>query len=624
MLENDHELFRVDARRRLLLIGGLGGLCFSVLGVRLFHLQLLKGGEYRDLAENNRISLQPVPAPRGRIFGRNGEILVDNRPDYRLAVIPELSGSLPRTLKKLRLLIDLSDKEIEGILKQARKQRSFLPVKVRSHLTWAEVSRIEVRSHLFPGTIMQIQSRRHYPFGSLAAHALGYLGEINETDKRDFTDVRISGHESFSAMRYDQSADIRFRSGDLVGKTGTERRFETTLRGREGVRKMEVNALGRQVRELGHTPPLPGDDLYLTLDIDMQRDAEEALGDKLGAVVVMDPRSGEILAMVSRPAYDPNAFIRGFGPGQWHALITNPGRPLTNKAIQGQYPPGSTFKMVVALAGLAEGRIGPHDRVSCGGHIEREKVRFHCWKKGGHGSVDMVQAIAQSCDVYFYRLADKIGIDALERYARKFGFGESSGIRLTGERPGLMPSREWKRARHRTSWFPGETLITAIGQGYVMATPLQLANMVATIANGGTLYQPALVRQDNQSTPVIRRRIRIDPHHLAVVRNGMEEVVNGSRGTARQAAPKGVRAAGKTGTSQVVRQKREENGRAIPSNDPRFQDHALFVSYAPVEAPELAIAVVIEHGGHGGSAAAPVARDIIERYFARKRTGVEA
>ncbi|MBF0425706.1 MAG: penicillin-binding protein 2, partial [Magnetococcales bacterium] len=280
-------------------------------------------------------------------------------------------------------------------------------------------------------------------------------------------------------------------------------------------------------------------------------------------------------------------------------------------------------KMVVALAGLAEGRIGPNDRVSCSGYVEREKVRFHCWKKSGHGALDMVQAIAQSCDVYFYRLADKLGIDALERYARKFGFGELSGVRLTGERPGLMPSREWKRSRHRASWYPGETLITAIGQGYVMATPLQLASMVATIANGGIVYQPGLVRQENRLTPVIRRRIRIDPHHLAVVREGMEEVLNGAHGTARQAAPNDIRAAGKTGTSQVIRQKREESGKAIPSNDPRYQDHALFVCYAPVEAPELAIAVIVEHGGHGSSAAAPVAKEIIERHFARKHPGVE-
>ncbi|MBF0175969.1 MAG: penicillin-binding protein 2 [Magnetococcales bacterium] len=623
MLEDDHELFRVDARRRLLIIGGVGSVCFSILGVRLFHLQLLKGGEYRDLAENNRISLQPVPAPRGHIFDRNGEILVENRPDYRLTIIPELSGNLPRILKRLRRYIEITDKEIEGILKQARKQRSFLPVKIKSHLTWTEVSRIEVRNHHFPGAIIQIQSRRHYPYGSLASHALGYLGEINERDKQDIATTQRSDDGFISGSNRDVQ-DIRFRSGDLVGKTGIERSFETVLRGREGVREMEVNALGRQVRELGHTSPVPGEDLYLTLDMDLQRDVEEAMGDKLGSVVVLDPRSGEVLAMVSRPAYDPNAFIQGFGPGQWRSLITNPGRPLTNKAIQGQYPPGSTFKMVVALAGLSEGRISPHDRVGCSGHVEREKVRFHCWKRGGHGSMDMVQAIAQSCDVYFYRLADKIGIDALERYAHKFGFGESSGIRLVGERSGIMPSREWKRMHHHASWYPGETLITAIGQGYVMATPLQLANMVATIANGGVLHQPTLVRPVNPFTPIVRRRIRIDSRHLAVVRTGMEEVVNGSHGTARQAAPKGVRAAGKTGTSQVVRQKRDENGRPILSNDPRFQDHALFVSYAPVEAPEMAIAVVIEHGGHGGSAAAPIAREIIERYFARKRTSVEA
>ncbi|MBF0624963.1 MAG: penicillin-binding protein 2 [Magnetococcales bacterium] len=599
MLEDDHELFRVDARRRLVFMGGMAGMLFSMLGIRLFHLQVLRGGAYRDLAENNRISMVPIPAPRGRIFDRYGEILVENQPDYRLAVIPELAGPLDAVLLRLRNILEMTDQDIEQVLRQARRNRSFLPLKIKSHLTWEEVSRVEARIHDFPGTIIQTQSIRHYPFANLACHILGYLGEVNDRDRRSFHSLGL-------------------RSGDLVGKTGMEQRFESALRGREGVQEMEVNALGRQVRELSRADPASGQDLYSTIDVALQRDAEQALGDRNGSVVVLDPRSGEVLAMVSSPSYDPNQFIQGITRDQWKGLITNPGRPLSNKAIQGQYPPGSTFKIVVALAALTHGRVSPTDQFFCSGHIELEKLRLHCWKKHGHGSMNMIQALTQSCDVYFYRVAERLGIDLLESFARKFGMGELTGIPLNEERQGLMPGREWKRGRFRTAWYPGETLIAAIGQGYVLTTPLQLANMISAVANGGILYQPSLVRPAGKFDPVVRRNLRLKPEHLAVVRAGLDAVLNRPGGTATASAPIGVRAAGKTGTAQVVRHRRDEAGRLLAPNDPRHRDHALFVSYAPVDNPELAIAVVVEHGGHGGSTAAPVAKRIMEGYFQRR------
>lgn len=603
MLENDRDIFRLDARRRLLVLGAASGLMLSAVGFRLFHLQLLKGGLYRDMAEDNRISLQPVPAPRGRILDRNGHVLVENNPDHLLSVIPELAGPLSHILEQLRGVVELTDQEFAQVLKQAKRQRSFLPVKVRGHLSWEELSRVLARLDTFPGVIIQNHATRHYPHGVLSAHVLGYLGEVSEND-------------------IDSFPGILFRSGDLVGKNGVERLFEENLRGVEGVREMEVNALGREVRELASTPPVAGRDLFLTIDTDLQREAEEALGDKSGAVVALDPRNGEVLVMASRPAFDPNQFIRGLSTQQWHHLARNPDRPLINKAIQGQYPPGSTFKIVTALTGLIEGRINPQQTVLCTGYIEKDNHRYHCWKRGGHGFLDFTQAMAQSCDVYFYRMAEKVGIDAIERTARKMGLGQVTQVSLEGERPGLIPSKAWKKRTQRMPWFPGETYHAAIGQGYVLCTPLQLACMVATVANDGVLYRPTLVRHGEGEEPEVLRQASWPENVMEVLKHALEEVVSGPRGTARLVAPTTVSAAGKTGTAQVVHQKREESGKVINPNDPRFQDHALFVSYAPTENPELAIAVVVEHGGHGGSAAAPVAKRLIDRYFSRKEGAV--
>lgn len=607
MLEDDHKQFKVDARRRLFLLGGLQGIFLSAVGFRLFYLQLLKGGTYHDLAENNRINFQPIPAPRGLIYDRLGEILVENRPDYRLQIIPELAGPLPPLLRRLQTMLTLEEKEIQTIIKQSKRQRAFLPLKVKGHLEWEELSRLEARIHSFPGTTVQVQSLRHYPYDSLSAHVMGYLGEASDGDKQVFP-------------------EITFRSGDLVGKSGLERRYEAHLRGTEGIQEMEVNALGRIVRELHRTPPQSGNDLNLTLDIDLQRESEASLGDKPGAVVVMNPNSGEVLAMVSYPSYNPNEFIRGITSKQWKDLTSHPDKPLNNKAVQGQYPPGSTFKMVVALAALHEGHISLNDAHFCPGFVERQNHTYHCWKRGGHGAVNVVQAIAQSCDVFFYKVAERLGVDGIEHMAKYMGLGERTGIGLEGERPGLIPSRAWKRNALNTVWYPGETLVTSIGQGYVLATPLQLACMVSTIANGGTLYRPTLVRPNPGVAIVPKKQFQMNPTLLSFVKTGMEEVLHGPRGTARLAAPKMVRAAGKTGTSQVVRQRRTDSGKAINSSERRFQDHALFVCYAPTVNPELAIAVIIEHGGHGSSAAAPVATRILDYYFTRKEksTGVQA
>ncbi|MGN7614250.1 penicillin-binding protein 2, partial [Magnetococcales bacterium HHB-1] len=508
-------------------------------------------------------------------------------------------GSLKDVLFNLQDYLGLDNKEIQMILKQAKRQRSFLPIKVKSHLEWPVVSRLESRIYRFPGTMIQVQSLRHYPYAGLAAHVLGYLGEVSKKDKIYFS-------------------NNRFRPGDLVGKTGMERLYEPILRGIEGVREVESNAVGRQVRELHRTPPKPGKDLYLTLDIALQKEAEEALGGKAGAVVGLDPRNGEILLMANTPAYDPNQFIRGFGPGEWKKLINDPLRPLSNKAIQGQYPPGSTFKVVVALTALKYGIISPKEKLFCGGHLMRHKHRFHCWQRHGHGYVDMVTALERSCDVYFYRLAEKMGIDLIAREAERFGLGQFLDVGLEGEKSGLIPNRAWKRITRNAAWYPGETLIAAIGQGFVLATPLQMASMISVVANGGTLYQPTLVRQDGYAPhPRVRRRSFILPDHLAVIRRGLEQVYYGVQGTARRAQPEMVRAAGKTGTSQVASHKRSRSGAIIRSKNARLQDHALFVAYAPVDAPEIALSVIVEHGGHGGAAAAPVAKRIFDYLFHR-------
>ncbi|WP_130471724.1 penicillin-binding protein 2 [Candidatus Magnetaquicoccus inordinatus] len=624
MLDEKPKTFQIDARRRLLVLGGGISLLFSALTSRLFYLQLLKSGTFRDMADDNRISLQLLPASRGRIFDRNGLLLVENHPDYQLVAIPEMAtqhlrrssrerSGLPRLLELLKPLLQLEEKEIQSVLKQASRQRAFMPVTVKTHLTWEEVSLIETRVHELPGVTIEVQPQRHYRMGTLASHAIGYLGEVTEKDQNRFV-------------------DIDFRSGDLLGKSGVERAMENQLRGMDGLREIEVNAYGRQVRELRRTPPRPGQDITLTLDMDLQQEAERALAESsggTGAMVMMRPHSGELLVMASQPAYDPNQFINGFLPDEWRQLTQDPNRPLTNKAIQGQYPPGSTFKMVVVLAALRLGKLHEHDTIYCPGYTTRQDHRFYCWKLRGHGSVSLHQAIAQSCDVFFYELADRVGIDAIHQQALRMGLGTLTGIALDGERAGLIPSRAWKRTTHKAGWYPGETLITAIGQGYVLSTPMQLAVMISAIANGGAVYRPFLVKSAQPPaipgqkpgpagiTPLWHNHFR--PEHIALIHAGLEEVVHGPLGTARTAKLNGVRMAGKTGTSQVARHRRTQSGTLVKTTNRRLMDHAMFVAYAPAHQPEIAISVIVEHGGGGGTNAAPVAKRVMDLYFAKQR-----
>ncbi|MBF0583651.1 MAG: penicillin-binding protein 2 [Magnetococcales bacterium] len=623
MLEDQPKTFQVDARRRLLLLGGSVSLLFSLLGGRLFYLQLLKGGTYRDMADDNRISLQLLPASRGRIFDRDQRLLVENNPDFQLVIIPELAiqqlrkpekggNGLLRLLELLTPLLQLEEKEIQAILKQAGRQRAFLPLTIRTHLTWEELSLIETRIHALPGVTIEAQPSRHYLMGTLASHAIGYMGEVTESDQNHFP-------------------DIDFRPGDLVGRSGVERSMEPRLRGMDGLRELEVNAYGRQVRELRRTLPHPGQDITLTLDMDLQQEAERALAESAGgtgALVLMRPNSGELLVMASQPTYDPNKFISGFLPNEWKQLIQDPSRPLTNKAIQGQYPPGSTFKMVVVLAALRLGKLSENDTVYCPGYTTRQDHRFYCWKLRGHGAISLTQAIAQSCDVFFYELADRVGIDGIHQQALRLGLGTLSGIDLEGERPGLMPSRQWKRRVHKAGWYPGETLITAIGQGYVLSTPMQLAVMVSAVANGGAVYRPFLVKPEekNQNHPTTKAPAPLwhnhfRAEHIALVHQGMEEVVHGVMGTARTSKLEGVRMAGKTGTSQVARHRRTQSGTLLHSTNRRLKDHAMFVGYAPADKPEIAVAVIVEHGGGGGSNAAPVAKRVMDLYFAKQKGG---
>ncbi len=599
MLDDDREQFRGDARRRILLVGGSIGAAFMLLGGRLFYLQVMRGGEYRMLAEDNRITLKPISAPRGRIFDREMRILVENSPDFEVVVIPELTGTLRALLKRLGRYISFTEEDVKHLQQQARRQRSFLPLRLKSHLSWEEVSSIEVRIHEFPGVDLKSQSVRSYPFDSLACHILGYLGEPTFADRK-----RFSG--------------VIYRSGDLVGKSGVEQRFEERLRGREGVVEMEVNAIGRHVRELHRKPAQSGQDLHLALDIDLQQEAQLALGNNVGAVVALDPNNGEILAMANYPTYNPNQFIRGFSHAEWQEVNANPNRPLINKAIQGVYPPGSTFKVVVALAALLGGKVDPSEQIYCGGSMDKEKQKFYCWRRQGHGSIGLVQAITQSCDVYFYKISERLGIDAIARQARKMGLGVLTGVELDGERAGLIPSRAWKRKRFKTIWYPGETLISGIGQGYVLTTPLQLASMIASVANGGTVYRPSLLRLQSGQAPDIISHMAVPPYHLALLRESLEAVVHAPTGTAAKARPENdIRVAGKTGTSQVVRHKREKSGQLIQSTNAKLQDHALFVCYAPLEKPKIAISVVVEHGGHGGATAAPVAKRVMDLFFAK-------
>jgi penicillin-binding protein 2 len=573
---------------------------FLVLGLRLFHLQVVQGKEYRRLSENNCIRLQGIDPPRGQILDRRRRLLVDNRPSFNLVMVPRDAKPVDATLARLADGVGL---DLEALTQVAERTRSvYRPVVLRADIDRDLLAAVEARRYDLPGVTVDVKALRRYVYGDSAAHLLGYMGEINA--------------EELAGGRYPGC-----RSGDSIGKFGIEKNCEPLLRGQPGGRQVEVDARGQVIRILKTVEAVPGHNVVLTIDHRLQAVAERCLGDRAGAVVAVDPRNGEVLVMASRPSFDPNAFVGGISRRDWQALVENPRRPMENKAIQATYPPASTYKIVTAMAGLQEGEIDGRSQFFCPGQLRYGNRAYRCWKRGGHGHLNVVEAISQSCDVFFYQVGIKLGVDRLARYARSCGFGSPTDVGLDHEEAGLIPTAAWKKGRFGIPWQGGETLSVAIGQGYNLVTPIQMAMMIAAVGNGGTLYQPRLVhavesaegRVIEQPEPVVKGRIAVGARNLDLIQEGLWRVVQGDRGTARGIRLEGIDISGKTGTAQVFSRKGETDGKGDVAD--HLRDHAWFVAYAPSEAPGIAVAVIIEHGEHGSSAAAPVARAVIQAWL---------
>jgi penicillin-binding protein 2 len=591
--------FPVFTRRAAILGGAKLGL-MGLLAGRLYYLQVLESDQYRMQADENRMNLRLLAPPRGRILDRNGLPVATNRQNFRVVIVPEQTSSVSGTLDALNRIVSVSDHERERVLKEAARKRGFVPIAVVDNLTWEEFARINVRSPELPGIQLDVGDTRDYPYGAHLAHAVGYVAPVSEAD-----------------LKNGDGDPLLELPGFRVGKRGLERSQESRLRGAAGNQRVEVNAFGRVIRELSRTEGRPGADVRMTLDVRLQRFAMRRFAGNSGSVVVMDVHSGELLVMASTPTFDPNAFNVGLSNAEWRRLTTNPRNPLTNKAVAGRYPPGSTFKMAVALAALEAGAIDAGHRVFCNGRHQLGNHTFHCWKRWGHGWMNLTEAITQSCDIYFYDIARKVGIERIADMAEKLGMGRKLLPDLPGESAGLVPRKMWKEAHFGESWQLGETLIAGIGQGYLLTTPLQLATMTARLANGRHAVTPSILRRPADELAAEPEPLGISVEALDLVREGMNRVVNGERGTARASSidREGWEMAGKTGTAQVRRITKAERLSGVLKNEElewRSRDHALFVAYAPVHAPRYAIAVVAEHGGSGSSTAAPLARDILE------------
>lgn len=597
----DQARYKSFTRRSLILAGGQGLLLSALVG-RMYYLQVLESDRYKTLAEDNRINLRLLAPPRGRIVDRFGQPLAVNQQNFRLVMVREQSPDPERTLLDIAQIIELSAEQREKILRDMRHKRDFVPVTVAENLNWSQVSQIEANTPDLPGVSIEVGQTRHYPYGQTMAHVLGYVAAVSESE--------LTGDPLL------ELPDFR------IGKNGVERRHDEQLRGAAGTSQLEVNAVGRVIRELSREEGQPGRELVLTVDASLQTFVVDRLKDhRAAAAVLMDLQTGEVLALGSVPSFDSNVFTMGLSSKQWNELTSDPLSPLTNKAIAGTYSPGSTFKMIVALAALEAG-VGPSHRVFCPGHMQLGNARFHCWKRHGHGWMSMVDALKHSCDVYFYDVSRRAGIDRISDMATRFGLGQTVGLDLPGERPGLVPTREWKQAVFDEPWQGGETLVTAIGQGFVLSTPLQLAVMTARLASGRAVV-PHVSRgfteaEQAGASPAaqIFPPLEISEAHLEVVRKGMDAVTNERRGTAylRRIDIEGWEMAGKTGTSQVRRITMAERKAGVKKNEElpwRFRDHALFVGFAPVHNPRYCCAVVVEHGGGGSATAAPIARDIL-------------
>lgn len=579
--------------------------CFLCLWMRVWYLQILKGEDFKGLSENNRVRLVSLPSYRGEILDRNGEILVTIRPSFNLYVTPEDAQDLEQTLAELKKQIDFDE---EKLREKMRKAPPFANVLIKADVAREIVAYVEENNRILPGIHLQVEPLRDYVYKDLASHLLGYLGEISK--------------EQMAKM-----GRQNYRMGDLIGKEGVEFLYESVLRGTKGYKEVEVDVAGRELQTLRKLPAKSGNQLVLTLDLRLQKVLEQLMSGTPeeainGAAIVMKVDSGEILAMTSKPSFDPNLFASGISVEDWRKLIFHNRHPLQNKVIDGQYPPGSTYKIVTAFAGLEEKVITPETTVYCPGHFRLGRGRYRCWKRGGHGTVDLHNALVQSCDVFFYTIGHRLGVDKLAEYAKKLGLGNFTGVNLLGEKSGLVPSTEWKLRTRKENWLLGETISVSIGQGYNLVTPIQQASMVSTIANGGILVKPYLVRgiqdaggnMEREFFPQVIRKVSHQAGTLEKIKKALLGVVYEKRGTGWRARLKSVQVAGKTGTAQVVRLKTIESDSDEEEIPYEFRDHAWFVAFAPYEEPEIAVAVIVEHGGHGGTAAAPIVRKIIDTY----------
>ncbi|MGN1063227.1 MAG: penicillin-binding protein 2 [Alphaproteobacteria bacterium] len=585
--------------RRLLFLSGVFFVLICILAGRLFYLQVLQGDKYKLLAEKNRLSVRLTLAPRGTIYDRNGVKLAENKKTFQAVLIKEQAQNYQDTLDKFEKLLPLEADERARIEKEVSRKRAFMPVRVKDNLTFEEMAVLQINAPDLPGIVIEEGINRYYGAGQASTHVVGYVSLLNDKDLENDKDNPL--------------ADL---PGYRIGRLGIEQAFETTLQGQPGIRKTEVNAFGRSVRVLEDTPPIAGEDVHLTIDNRLQKYGMEIFGNESGSLILTDVQTGEILALVSAPSFDPNLFTVPLSVKDWQALSNNPKNPLQNKAISGLYSPGSTFKIVMTLVGLESRQVTAKTSVDCKGVTKLGNQLFHCWKRYGHGHVNAVEALKHSCDVFFYETAQKIGVDKIVSVAAKLGFGQLTGVELKGEKNGLLPSRTWKENARGEAWRMGDTLNLSIGQGFLNATPIQLARMITIVAGGGkdkklTLIKSDTIKQDKGDT------LGFSQAHLGVVYQGMDKVVNEKNGTAYASRfeYKGQKMAGKTASTQVRRITLKERQEGIKSQDElpwKYRDHALFVAFAPTVNPRYGVAVVVEHGGGGAKAAAPLAAKMLK------------
>ncbi|PID76466.1 MAG: penicillin-binding protein 2 [Deltaproteobacteria bacterium] len=612
--ENDNEPV-IFLKKRLIGAALIILIFFGLIMARLWFLQVLHGEEYRQRAYNNRVRIRKIAAPRGHIVDRYGRELVVNRPSFNVVLIREDSYDIDQVLKRLSEVLEVDVARFWKRIREAEASPRHIPITLADDIDWKTLSYLENHNRDFPGIRIEVQPVRVYPYHDLASHAIGYIGVIDQKE------LAAADREIYDG-------------GDLIGKTGLEKIREQDLRGEKGHSSSEVNVRGFEQQILTELEPMPGSEIMLTIDAELQLVAETMMeiGDRSGAVVAMEVNTGRVLAAASAPAIHLEQFVGGISTKNWLAMAENDKHPMLNKAVQSAYPPGSTYKMITAVAGLVTGVITPETKVNCRGHYRFGNRKYKCWKKQGHGQVDLKKAITESCDIYFYQVGQKIGVDKLAEFAAMFGLGRKTGIELEHEKSGTVPTKKWKRKKFGSKWNEGDTLSAAIGQGHNTATPLQICLMTSVIANGGKHYLPQIIEKitspdglvTKEFKPKIIDEIKGHQHHFALIREAMKEVVHGRWGTARKVRIEHLTIGGKTGTAQVVGVARYQHYASEDDIPYRLRDHAWFTCFAPVENPEIAVTVMVEHGLHGGSVAGPVARAVLEKYFSWQLAAAKA